>query len=105
MRLTSTTARWRCATTPAAHPTPAPTFPRRAVSRTSRTRHPDRLLAGLWLRSAGLAGAGLAAAVTAGFAVAFHLPGFTRPPQPDSYWIRLLYAFRAILSLTDSEIS
>jgi hypothetical protein len=43
--------------------------------------------------------------VTAGFAVAFHLPGFTRPPQPDSYWIRLLYAFRAILSLTDSEIS
>jgi hypothetical protein len=65
----------------------------------------DRLLAGLWLRSAGLAGAGLAAAVTAGFAVAFHLPGFTRPPQPDSYWIRLLYAFRAILSLTDSEIS
>jgi hypothetical protein len=44
------------------------------------------------------------AAVTAGFAVAFHLAGFTRPPQPNTYWTSLLYAFRATLSLTDSEI-
>jgi hypothetical protein len=44
------------------------------------------------------------AAVTAGFAVAFHLAGFTRPPQPVSYWTSLLYAFRATLSLTDSEV-
>jgi hypothetical protein len=44
------------------------------------------------------------AAVTAGFAVAFHLAGFTRPPQPVSYWTSLLYAFRATLSLTDSDV-
>jgi hypothetical protein len=44
------------------------------------------------------------AAVTAVFAVAFHLAGFTRPPQPVSYWTSLLYAFRATLSLTDSEV-
>jgi uncharacterized protein YjbI with pentapeptide repeats len=44
------------------------------------------------------------AALTAGFAVAFHLAGFTRPPQPVSYWTSLLYAFRATLSLTDSEV-
>ncbi len=43
-------------------------------------------------------------AVIAGFAVAFHLAGFTRPPQPVSYWTSLLYAFRATLSLTDSEV-
>jgi uncharacterized protein YjbI with pentapeptide repeats len=44
------------------------------------------------------------AAVTAGFAVAFHLAGFARPPQPVSYWTSVLYAFRATLSLTDSEV-
>jgi uncharacterized protein YjbI with pentapeptide repeats len=44
------------------------------------------------------------AALTAGFAVAFHLAGFTRPPQPYTYWTSLLYAFRATLSLTDSEV-
>jgi hypothetical protein len=44
------------------------------------------------------------AAVTAGFAVAFHLAGFARPPQPVSYWTSLLYAFRATLSLTDDEV-
>jgi uncharacterized protein YjbI with pentapeptide repeats len=43
-------------------------------------------------------------ALTAGFAVAFHLAGFTRPPQPVSYWTSLLYAFRATLSLTDDEV-
>jgi hypothetical protein len=42
--------------------------------------------------------------VTAGFAVAFHLAGFARPPQPVSYWTSVLYAFRATLSLTDSEV-
>jgi uncharacterized protein YjbI with pentapeptide repeats len=44
------------------------------------------------------------AAMTAGFAVAFHLVGFTRPPQPVSYWTSLLYAFRATLSLTDNAV-
>jgi uncharacterized protein YjbI with pentapeptide repeats len=44
------------------------------------------------------------AAVTAVFAVGFHLAGFTRPPQPVSYWTSLLYSFRATLSLTDSEV-
>jgi len=43
-------------------------------------------------------------AVIAGFAVVFHLAGFARPPQPVSYWTSLLYAFRATLSLTDSEV-
>jgi hypothetical protein len=42
--------------------------------------------------------------LTAALAVAFHLIGFTRPPQPDSYWTSLLYAFRATLSLTDDEV-
>jgi hypothetical protein len=35
------------------------------------------------------------AVVTAIFAIAFHLVGFTKPPQPVSYWTSLLYAFRA----------
>jgi uncharacterized protein YjbI with pentapeptide repeats len=47
---------------------------------------------------------GWLAALTAGFAVAFHVAGFTRPPQPVSYWTSLLYAFRATLSLTDNEV-
>jgi hypothetical protein len=42
--------------------------------------------------------------ITALFAVAFHLVGFAKPPQPVSYWTSLLYAFRATLSLTDSNI-
>jgi uncharacterized protein YjbI with pentapeptide repeats len=40
----------------------------------------------------------------AGFAVAFHLTGFTVPPHPSTYWTSLLYAFRATLSLTDDEV-
>lgn len=44
------------------------------------------------------------AAVIAGFAIAFHLIGFTTPPRPASYWTSLLYAFRATLSLTDNEV-
>lgn len=42
--------------------------------------------------------------LTAGFAVAFHLIGFTTPPHPNSYWTSLLYAFRATLSLTDDDV-
>lgn len=44
------------------------------------------------------------AVVIAGFAVGFHLIGFTTPPQPTSYWTSLLYAFRATVSLTDDEV-
>jgi uncharacterized protein YjbI with pentapeptide repeats len=43
-------------------------------------------------------------AVAVVFAIAFHLIGFVRPPQPVSYWTGLLYAFRATLSLTDDEV-
>jgi hypothetical protein len=42
--------------------------------------------------------------VTVVVAVGFHLVGFTRLPQPVSYWTSLLYAFRATLSLTDDEV-
>jgi hypothetical protein len=45
------------------------------------------------------------AGITAALAIAFHLVGFIRPPQPDSYWTSLLYAFRATLSLTDNEVT
>jgi len=44
------------------------------------------------------------AAVTALFAVAFHFVGFTKPPEPASYWTSLLYTFRATISLTDSQV-
>jgi hypothetical protein len=44
------------------------------------------------------------AALIASFALAFHLIGFVRPPQPDSYWTSLLYAFRSTLSLADDEV-
>ena len=43
--------------------------------------------------------------VTAAFALAFHLAGFTSPPQPASYWTSLLYAFRSTISLTDNEVT
>ena len=42
--------------------------------------------------------------VTALFAVAFHYIGFTKPPEPVSYWTSLLYAFRSTISLTDSQV-
>jgi hypothetical protein len=45
------------------------------------------------------------AAVTAVFAVAFHLWGFTKPPEPASYWTSLLFAFRSTISLTDSAVT
>jgi hypothetical protein len=45
------------------------------------------------------------AVVTALFAVAFHMIGFAKPPQPTSYWTSLLYAFRATVSLPDSDVS
>jgi hypothetical protein len=44
------------------------------------------------------------AVITAILALAFHLVGFAVPPRPASYWTSLLYAFRATLSLTDSEV-
>lgn len=44
------------------------------------------------------------AAVTALFAVAFHFVGFTRPPEPASYWTSLLFAFRSTISLTDNQV-
>ena len=44
------------------------------------------------------------AVVTAILAFAFYRVGFSVPPRPDSYWTSLLYAFRATLSLTDSEV-
>lgn len=43
--------------------------------------------------------------VTALFAIAFHLVGFIRPPEPASYWTSLLYAFRSTVSLTDSQVT
>ena len=43
------------------------------------------------------------AGITAVFALAFHLVGFTRPPQPATYWTSLLYAFRSTISLTDND--
>jgi uncharacterized protein YjbI with pentapeptide repeats len=45
------------------------------------------------------------AGITVALAVAFHLVGFVRPPQPDTYWTSLLYASRATLSLTDPEVT
>ena len=42
---------------------------------------------------------------TALFAIAFHLIGFAKPPQPVSYWTSLLYAFRATLSLPDGQVT
>jgi uncharacterized protein YjbI with pentapeptide repeats len=45
------------------------------------------------------------AVVTALFAAAFHFVGFTRPPEPASYWTSLLYAFRSTISLTDSQVT
>ena len=44
------------------------------------------------------------AVVTAILAFAFYRVGFTVPPSPDSYWTSFLYAFRATLSLTDSDV-
>ena len=43
--------------------------------------------------------------ITVVFALAFHLVGFTRPPQPASYWTSLLYAFRSTISLTDDQVT
>ena len=45
------------------------------------------------------------AGITVAFALAFHLVGFTRPPQPATYWTSLLYAFRSTISLTDSHVT
>ena len=45
------------------------------------------------------------AVVTTLFAAAFHFVGFTRPPEPTSYWTSLLYAFRSTISLTDNQVT
>ena len=45
------------------------------------------------------------AGITAAFALAFHLVGFTRPPEPATYWTSLLYAFRSTISLTDDDVT
>jgi uncharacterized protein YjbI with pentapeptide repeats len=45
------------------------------------------------------------AGITAAFALAFHLVGFTRPPEPATYWTSLLYAFRSTISLTDNDVT
>jgi uncharacterized protein YjbI with pentapeptide repeats len=44
------------------------------------------------------------AGITTAFALAFHMVGFIRPPQPATYWTSLLYAFRSTISLTDDEV-
>lgn len=44
------------------------------------------------------------AIVIALLALAFHYVGFTVAPSPATYWTSLLYAFRATLSLTDSDV-
>jgi uncharacterized protein YjbI with pentapeptide repeats len=45
------------------------------------------------------------AGITVSFAFAYHLIGFSRPPQPATYWTSLLYAFRSTISLTDDEVT
>jgi hypothetical protein len=45
------------------------------------------------------------AVVTALLALAFYFIGFTRPPEPASYWTSLLFAFRSTISLTDSQVT
>jgi hypothetical protein len=77
-------------------------------SATSRGRVERGILTTYWLVS----GYGLRAwravaclaVVTAILAFAFYRVGFTVPPSPDSYWTSFLYAFRATLSLTDSDV-
>jgi hypothetical protein len=74
----------------------------------SRGRAERGVLTAYWLAS----GYGLRAwraiawlvALTALLALAFHTIGFAQPPRPVSYWTSLLYAFRATLSLTDSDV-
>jgi uncharacterized protein YjbI with pentapeptide repeats len=83
--------------------------PSRHYGVTSRGGVERSILTAYWLVSgyglrAWRAVAGLAA-VTALFAVAFHLVGFAVPPRPVSYWTSLLYAFRATLSLTDDKVT
>jgi hypothetical protein len=74
----------------------------------SRGRAERGLLTARWLVS----GSGLRAwralawlgLITALLGVAFPLVGFAKPPQPVTYWTSLLYAFRATLSLADSNV-
>jgi uncharacterized protein YjbI with pentapeptide repeats len=74
----------------------------------SRGRAERSVLTAYWLVSGyGLRSwraLGCLAVITGLFAIAFHLVGFAKPPQPVSYWTSLLYSFRATLSLTDSNV-
>jgi hypothetical protein len=67
------------------------------------------LLWAYWLVSGyGLRAARSIAALTvvmALFAAAFYFIGFTKPPEPATYWTSLLYAFRSTISLTDSQVT
>jgi len=82
--------------------------PRDGADSPSRGRAERGILTAYWLVS----GYGLRAwraiawlaALTALLAFAFHTIGFAQPPRPVSYWTSLLYAFRANLSLTDSNV-
>jgi uncharacterized protein YjbI with pentapeptide repeats len=75
----------------------------------SRGRVDRGVLTAYWLSS----GYGLRAwqalawltGITVAFALAFHLVGFTSPPQPATYWTSLLYAFRSTISLTDDAVT
>ena len=81
---------------------------RQTAGAASQGRAERGLLTAYWLVSGNSLRAWRALAwlamITALFAVAFHLVGFARPAQPVSYWTSLLYAFRATLSLTDSNV-
>ncbi len=45
------------------------------------------------------------AGIIVAFALAFHVIGFIRPPQPATYWTSLLYAVRSTISLTDNQVT
>jgi hypothetical protein len=81
---------------------------RPATGSVSRGRAERGLLTTYWLVSGYSLRAWRAlafyAVITILFAVAFHLVGFAKPPQPVSYWTSLLYAFRATVSLTSSNV-
>jgi hypothetical protein len=81
---------------------------RRTTGTASRGQAERGVLTAYWLVSGyAYAHGGLLPAsprLPALFAVAFHLVGFAQPPHPVSYWTSQLYAFRATLSLTDSDV-
>jgi len=94
-RRTSTTARWRCAAPARSAETFLLVNPRQPRG-TCGARHLDRLLGGIRLWFARMAGCGGARCSYPLFTVAFRLIGFAVPPRPVSCWTSLLYAFRAL---------